>query len=74
MKEVESGVWAIFTGDISQDDLIDFVDYASWEAIYLAFGYGQEVTDLNGDGLVDFVDYAVWEANYLSFIFASYPY
>jgi hypothetical protein len=74
MSEVEPGVFALYQGDLSLDDLVDFGDYTIWEAKYLDFAFGVEPTDLNGDGLVDFVDYTIWEANYLNFIFAAYPF
>jgi len=74
MKEVESGVWAFYNGDLIQDDLLDTQDFVIWEAKYLDAAFGEEVSDLNGDGLVDTQDYTLWEANYLNFVFAAYPF
>lgn len=74
MKQVSTGVWAFYSSDLLQDDLIDLTDYSIWEAQYLDFAFGIDPTDLNGDGLVDLTDYSIWEANYLDFIFAAYPF
>lgn len=73
MKEVESGVFALFTGDINQDDIIDPLDYSLWESDSDAFSIGYLPTDLNGDGVVDPSDYSIWEVNSDSFIVAIYP-
>ena len=74
MIEMESGVFAMYQGDLMVDDLVDLADYSVWESKYLDFAFGVESTDLNGDGLVDLADYSIWEANYLDFIFAVYPF
>jgi hypothetical protein len=73
MKEVESGVWAFYTGDLNQDDLIDLTDYSIWETDNNNFEFGNFPTDLNGDGLVDLSDYSIWESNSNAFIFSFYP-
>ena len=73
MKEIETGIFAFFTGDINQDDIIDPSDYSVWEVDSDAFAFGDYTTDLNGDGVVDPSDYSVWEINSDSFIFANYP-
>ena len=75
MFEVEPGVFAMYQGDLSPDDLVDFGDYVVWEGIYLSeTPYGVQATDLNGDGLVDFGDYIIWESTYLAGIFGNYPF
>jgi len=73
MKEVESGVWAFYTGDINQDGLVDPIDYSIWEADNNNFEFGYFATDINGDGLVDPIDYSIWEFNSNAFIFSFYP-
>ncbi len=63
-KEVEPGVFALFTGDINQDGFIDGFDYPDFDSdsqnnlsgVYVA-------TDLNGDGYVDGFDYPVFDEN-----------
>lgn len=74
MVDLGSGVFGFYSGDINQDELIDYTDYSQWELDYNNFSFGVFVTDLNGDGLVDYSDYSVWELNYNNFIFASYPF
>lgn len=77
MIEIEAGIFAFFSGDItdglSQDGLIDGADYSKWEADNNDFAFGVFATDLNGDGLVDGADYSIWESNNNNFIFANIP-
>ena len=74
MKEVATDVWAFYSGDLNQDDLVDSQDYVFWEGKYLEGAFGEEPSDLNGDGLVDAQDYIIWEGNYLISVFAAYPF
>ena len=74
MIEVEPGIFAIYQGDLSPDDLVDTQDYPIWELSYLSGDFGVQSSDLNGDGLVDTQDYPIWEANYLLGVFAAYPF
>ena len=56
VREMESGVFAFFNGDLNQDEVIDNVDT---DALFLdidASNFGVLATDLNGDGVVDNVD------------------
>lgn len=63
-KELESGVYGLYSGDINQDGYIDGFDYPALDddsqnnvsGVYVA-------TDLNGDGYVDGFDYPVFDAN-----------
>jgi len=73
MKEVEPGVWAFYSGDISQDEFVDSFDYGALEADNLAFASGYLATDLNGDGFVDSFDYSIFEINNLNFVMSSHP-
>jgi len=73
MVDMGSGVYAVYSGDITQDDSIDLSDYATWETDFNEFAFGEFATDLNGDGSVDLIDYSIWETNFNSFIFAFYP-
>jgi hypothetical protein len=74
MKEVEPGVFAFFTGDLTHDDIVDGTDYLVWEEDYNNFAFGVFATDLNGDGIVDGTDYLIWEDSYNNFVFATYPF
>ncbi len=73
MKELEPGVWGIYSGDLNQEGVIDASDYILWEADYNNFSFGDFATDINGDGTVDANDYILWEENYNNFIFMSNP-
>ncbi len=73
MKEVVSGVWAFYSGDIDQNGNIDPLDYNVWEVDYNEFASGIFVTDLDGNGNVDPLDYNIWEVNYNNFVSSFYP-
>ncbi|MBK7762366.1 MAG: hypothetical protein IPI46_03205 [Bacteroidetes bacterium] len=73
VKEVESGVWALFTGDINHDLNIDLLDMATIEGDINNFMSGYYPTDINGDGNVDLLDYPIPEENVLNFIYSVYP-
>jgi PKD repeat protein/photosystem II stability/assembly factor-like uncharacterized protein len=53
MKQVEPGVWAFYTGDINQDEIIDNADTDSLFFDIENSNFGVLATDLNGDGTVD---------------------
>ena len=73
MVEVETGVFAIFTGDINQDEFVDPYDYPSFEFDNVTFANGYLRTDLNGDGYVDPYDYPVFELNNVNFVMSAHP-
>ena len=73
MVEVESGVFAFYSGDINQDLNVDASDYSLWESDANDFAYGVYPTDLNGDGNVDASDYSIWENNANNYIYAVIP-
>ncbi|MBK8685499.1 MAG: hypothetical protein IPN26_11145 [Bacteroidetes bacterium] len=72
-REVEPGVWAIYTGDVNQDGVVDGLDYNDWENDSNNFAVGYFSTDLNGDGIVDGLDFIFWEENNNNFIGAAIP-
>jgi hypothetical protein len=71
--EVEPGVFALFTGDINQDGVVDGLDYNDWENDNNNFAGGYFSTDLNGDGIVDGLDFIYWEQNGNNFVGAVVP-
>lgn len=73
MKQVETGVWAFFCGDINQDGNVDTIDYPILEGDMNDFANGYYVTDLNGDGNVDTIDYPLLEQNMNNFVSALTP-
>lgn len=61
--EVETGVFAFYSGDMNQDFSIDAFDYLIMDPdIYNGAG-GWLATDLNGDGSVDAFDYLIYDPN-----------
>ena len=71
--EVESGVWAFYSGDINQDENADLLDASLLEASIANFDFGYFATDLNGDGNVDLLDLPIEETNISNFIFSQHP-
>jgi hypothetical protein len=68
MKQLATGVFGFYTGDVNLDGNIDNGDYSLWETNANNFASGNYPTDLNGDGNVDNADYSIWEANSSNFI------
>ena len=59
MKAVQSGVFAIYSGDINQDGFIEALDYAPLLNDNDNVVEGYNVTDLNGDGFVEGSDFPI---------------
>jgi hypothetical protein len=73
MIEVEPGVWAFYSGDITQDENVDLSDLAVFENDAIAFLYGYLATDVNGDATVDLIDVPIVENNITNFIYSIHP-
>ena len=73
MKEIENGIWALYSGDINRDENIDILDYSLLEDDIGQFAYGYKASDINGDGNVDLLDIPVTETNLSNFVFSSHP-
>lgn len=73
MIEVESGVFAFYSGDINQDENIDLLDAPIVESDINQFQFGYYSSDINGDGNVDLLDLPSLEENISHFIFSSHP-
>ncbi|MEZ5045808.1 MAG: MopE-related protein [Chitinophagaceae bacterium] len=73
MIEVESGVWALYSGDCTQDGSIDIFDFLNWDIDNQAFSSGYFSTDLNGDGSVDIFDFLLWDTNNQNFVEVIMP-
>jgi hypothetical protein len=61
--EMAPGIFALYTGDINQDGVIDGLDFNDWENDNNSFAAGYLSTDLNGDGVVDGLDFMFCEMN-----------
>ncbi len=73
MAQVNTGVWAFYSGDINQDDVIDGTDAPDLVSAINSSAFGIQVTDLNGDGSVDNSDVPFFDNNASNSIFAIYP-
>ncbi len=73
MKEMEPGVWALYSGDLNDDENIDLLDTPLLENDINNFASGYFITDLNGDGNVDLLDSPILEDNINNFIYAIHP-
>ena len=67
-KEVESGVFAIYSGDITQDGFIDILDQSILDNDLQNFAAGYVLSDLNGDSFVDIVDQSILDNNIFNFV------
>ena len=72
-KEVEPGVFAIYSGDINQDGVVDIFDVIDMDNDVINFNAGYIPTDLNGDGVTDIFDVILLDNNVLAFVAASSP-
>lgn len=73
LVEIEPGTFAIYSGDINQDENVDLLDATLLETDINGFQYGYFTTDINGDGNVDLLDAPVVESNINQFVFSSHP-
>jgi hypothetical protein len=71
--EVQTGVWAIYTGDIDHDGIVDNNDFSLWESDANNFSAGYFATDMDGDGIVDNNDFSLWENNANNFVGSVFP-
>jgi hypothetical protein len=71
--QIESNLWALYSGDINLDENIDLLDLGDLETGITNFQFGYLATDLNGDGNVDLLDSPDLEANINNFIFSVHP-
>jgi hypothetical protein len=71
--EVGTGIYAIYTGDITQDGSIDNSDFSQWEMDANNFATGYIATDLDGLGSADNADFSIWEINANNFVSKIVP-
>jgi len=70
---VDPGVYALYSGDLNQDENIDLLDIVQLDAELNNFSSGYFAEDVNGDGNVDLLDLPVPEANAMNFIYSHHP-
>jgi hypothetical protein len=70
-----SGVFLIYSGDITQDGAVDFNDYPNLDLENLLGSYPSYISsDLNADGITDFNDYPIIDTNNLLGLLIQRPY
>jgi len=81
--EVEPGVWAIYSGDITDaetntpgvlDGIIESADYSQMENDVYLVSSGYIAADITGDGVVESADYSIMENNVYSVISVIRPF
>ena len=66
--KLKASKWAIFSGDVNQDGLVDLSDVSLTDTDNLNFVVGYTLTDVNGDNLVDLSDLSIVDINNLNFV------
>ncbi len=74
VKFLESGKYAIYSGDVNQDGAIDVLDIINAELDASEFAFGYNSTDCTGDGVTDLLDMIEVEVNASKFIYFARPY
>lgn len=70
---VNSGIWAIYSGDINQDEAIDNSDSDQLFIDIENSAFGNLSTDLNGDGSVDNADLDSFFNNVINSVYSNHP-
>jgi len=73
MKQVEAGVWALYSGDHNQDGAITPSDLGSVATEASLFSFGYINTDLTGDGAIDGFDLGLADNNSHALLVSSHP-
>ena len=63
LKNLGDGNFAIYSGDVSSDGIINLSDHTSVENSSLTFFTGYNKHDLNGDSIVESADFSIVENN-----------
>jgi hypothetical protein len=72
MIEVVSGVWAFYSGDINQDEVVDNADAGTLFLDIENSNFGVLATDLNGDGVIDNSDTDAFFINVENSIYSNH--
>ena len=73
MIQVAPGIFAFYSGDVNQDEVVDIIDQANLDNDVFNFAGGYVLTDLNGDGFVDITDQSILDNNIFNFIGSIHP-
>lgn len=61
--QVAAGKWAIRSGDVNQDGVINHTDFANIQSALLTWLAGYQINDITGDNFVESTDYSLVETN-----------
>jgi Ig-like domain CHU_C associated/GEVED domain/SprB repeat len=70
---LSSGMYAFYSGDVNQDEVIDIFDQIDLDNDIFNFASGYLVTDLTGEGSIDVFDQIIMDNNIFNFIGSSHP-
>jgi hypothetical protein len=73
IKEVATGIYAIYVGDVNQDEVVDLSDLVQMDTDLTAGTVAYIVYDLNGDGVVDLSDLVAIDENLTNGVVAMFP-
>jgi hypothetical protein len=73
MKNMGSGVYAMYSGDVNQDGTIDLSDLTLTQNDVSNFAFGYNSSDCSGDGGTDLSDLIIIQNNATLFLFKATP-
>jgi hypothetical protein len=73
MKNMSSGVYAMYSGDVNQDGTIDLSDLTLTQNDVSNFAFGYNSSDCSGDGGTDLSDLIIIQNNATLFLFKATP-
>jgi hypothetical protein len=73
MSQIDTGIWAFYSGDINQDDSIDNSDSSELFLDIENSSFGVLASDLNGDGAVDNADTDSFYTNIENSFYSKQP-
>lgn len=74
MIEIEPGIWAFYSGDVTQDEFMGSDDVSIIDNDNLAgLSFDFLATDINGDGFVGSDDVSIADNNNLAGVFSQHP-
>lgn len=73
LRDLGDGNFAVWSGDVTQNGVIDISDFNSVQSSSQLFLYGYLSNDLTGDGIVEGADYSLIENNYNLFLILAKP-
>lgn len=73
LKEVGTGVYALYVGDVNQDEVVDLSDLVDMDFDLTNGTVAYTIYDLNGDGVVDLSDLVTIDENLTNGVVAMFP-